>query len=221
MYPSSSTKKQKNIIGGTKNLNLEKIRQLQPDLIIANKEENTQSEIEILCQEFPVWISNIYTIEDSLAMINEIGKICQVEDKATFIINFIKREFGILSNIKNKKVFSAAYFIWREPYMVAAKNTFIDEILSISGFVNAFAHLERYPIITNEMLKNVKADCIFLSSEPYPFKEKHIEEFKNHSPFSKIFIVDGELFSWYGTRLMYAPSYLKELYNKIAEISPK
>lgn len=212
----SHLKKEKNIVGGTKNLNLDKIRALQPDLIIANKEENTQSEIEALCKEFPVWISDIYTIQDSLNMMADIGKICQVEDKAKAIINFIEREFGILSSIKKEKVFSAAYFIWREPYMIAAKNTFINEILYKSGFVNAFEHLQRYPIISSQDISHIKADCIFLSSEPYPFQEKHIEEFKNLSPFSKIIIVDGELFSWYGTRLMQAAKYLKNLYENIA-----
>ena len=204
-------KKNKNIIGGTKNLNLEKIRSLNPDLIIANKEENTQSEIEALAQEFPVYISDIFNLQDAVQMIMQIGEICQASLEAKNLIQIIKREFGNWNLVKKKKVFSAAYFIWREPYMLATKNTFIDNMLLKAGFVNAFSNFERYPIISAADLKAANPDVILLSSEPYPFKEKHRAEFQNICPNAHIQIVDGEMFSWYGSRLQYTAQYFQQL----------
>ena len=106
---------------------------------------------------------------------------------------------------------SVAYFIWRKPYMVAATGTFIDDMLRRGGFRNAFANLGRYPEITAEQLAAVAPARVFLSSEPYPFKANHLAEFQALCPKAQVEIVDGEMFSWYGSRLLHTASYLKSL----------
>ena len=195
-------------VGGTKQLNLETIRNLQPDLIIANKEENTQEQLEILMSEFPVWISDIKTLEDAYRMIEQIGLITNHQEKASSITTEINIKF---SKLKNFVPATAAYIIWNEPMMSVGGDTFINEMMKYSGFVNVYADSIRYPDVAEADLKKTNPEFILLSSEPFPFKEKHIERYQNICPQSKIILVDGEMFSWYGSRLLKAPSYFTGL----------
>lgn len=204
-------------IGGTKKLNLEKIRNLKPDLIIGNKEENERSQIEELTNEFPVWLSDIRVLEDAVEMILNIGTLTNHEKSARLIADEITGGFRELY-LDNKAEIRIAYFIWKDPYMLAGRNTFIDDIINRAGFKNVLC-LERYPELSLEQIKGLKPDVIFLSSEPYPFKDKHVQEMKAIFPDSKVTIVDGELFSWYGSRLLKTPGYLKFLRHHIKTIS--
>lgn len=202
-------------IGGTKKLNIELIRKLKPDLIIANKEENSREDIELLMKDYPVWISDIVTLEDALKMIKSIGHLTSRQHQAEAIAQNISGEFDKLNKEQKASMpLSAAYFIWKEPYMAAARETFIDDMLKRMGLANAFQQA-RYPVLTEEIVRNAKPDVIFLSSEPYPFREKHIEEFQSLCPEAKIHLVDGEAFSWYGSRLQSTPAYLKRLLIEI------
>lgn len=199
--------KRKEKIGGTKQLNLVKIRSLKPDLIIGNKEENGQQQIEELRQEFPVWMSDIYNLEDALMMIKGVGEVVNRETEANEISNHIQKSFESLVIHPTKK---ALYFIWKDPYMLAGKNTFIDEMLQRSGFENMIQE-QRYPEFSLAQLSSMQPESVFLSSEPYPFKEKHIQELKEIWPKADIKLVDGEMFSWYGSRLLKAADYFKTL----------
>lgn len=196
-------------VGGTKKLDLDKIRSLKPDLIIGNKEENQKEQIEILQKEFPVWMSDIYTFGDSFQMMESLGKILERENEAEIILHKLKNS---LSNIKN--IFSSqpvAYFIWNKPYMCAAGETFIDHVLTYLGLENALGDYKRYPEITDDDLKKINPGVCFLSSEPFPFKEQHVQELQKVLPEAKILIVDGEVFSWYGTRLLHLENYVRRL----------
>lgn len=201
--------KEKVKIGGTKNFNFDKIRALKPDLIIANKEENYKEGIEQLAKEFPVWVSEIYSFEDNLKMITDIGKLCDKEEQAKNISTKIKTDF--IQIIPQKIEIKVAYLIWNNPMMSINKNTFINEILSKVSFTNVFKnHKNRYPEISEEELLNEKPNFIFLSSEPYPFKEKHLNYFKTKFPLSRTILIDGEMFSWYGSRLLKFYDYYKK-----------
>lgn len=206
--------KNKTRIGGTKTLYINKIKQLKPDLIIANKEENTKQQIEELQQLFPVWTSNIRNLSESLEMIKQIGLITKTNVKAEEIIAKIEQDFKLLTSIK-KQSKSTLYFIWREPFMSVGSSTFIHDVMERAGFVNAIETSENYPIVTSEQIKSINPQLILLSSEPYPFKEKHIKEFKMLSKNAQILLVDGELFSWYGSRLTKTVHYLIDLLTKI------
>ncbi len=196
-------------VGGTKNANIPLIKSLNPDLIIANKEENTKADIEELAKHFPVWISDIKTIDDALIMIKEIGQIVGKPTEAQILTEEINHGFANLKKaITPRKV---AYFIWRNPWMCAGGDTFINNMITAMGWKNVLADKDRYPEINLNELKDLQVDLVLLSSEPYPFKEAHINEIKSVIGEVETILVDGEYFSWYGSRLKGAVGYLDEL----------
>ncbi|WP_291907024.1 helical backbone metal receptor [Chitinophaga sp. CB10] len=201
-------------VGGTKNVHLDQVRALQPDLIIANKEENTQSDIETLMQEFPVWVSDIHTLEDALGMIAGVGALTQTTARASAMIAEIESDFSALQPLSGIRT---AYFIWREPWMVAGNDTFIHQMLLRCGLVNVYSHVPRYPSISPQQLTDSGCELVLLSSEPYPFREKHIAELQAIMPAANIQLVDGEYFSWYGSRLKGAPAYFSGLIASLRE----
>ncbi len=205
IHPSDLVKNVE-VIGGTKNLNNEKIRCLKPDLIIANKEENEKIQVEELMKDFKVWVTDIEILEDNQKFISELGTILNKENLA---LDFNQKIASVFTDFKVSKPKKVAYLIWKNPYMTVGSDTFINEVLEKLGFENLFKNRKRYPEISVEELKD--ADLIFLSSEPFPFQQKHIDELQLELPNSEIMLVDGEAFSWFGTHLMKVDEYLKEL----------
>ncbi len=203
-------------VGGTKKYDFDKIRALNPDLIIGNKEENDQEQIEQLMKLYPVWMSDIKTLPDAMEMISMLGTIIQKEDLAKKLVQNIENAFVDLKEFSPNKKVSVAYFIWKNPYMCAGKDTFIDEVLQHCGLENVLKNSNsRYPIIEMLDLKKYNPQLILLSSEPYPFKENDINELQSVLPNTTIRIVDGEMFSWYGSRLLESSAYLKSLLNTL------
>jgi ABC-type Fe3+-hydroxamate transport system substrate-binding protein len=203
-------------IGGTKNLNIEKIKSLNPDLIIANKEENDRAQIEQLAKEFPVWISDIKNLEDAIKMIMDVGVIINKKNEAEELCSQIKTGFENYKihtpNLKPK----TCYLIWKDPYMTTGGDTFIHDMLQHAGFDNVFADKTRYPQITPEDLHMANCHLLILSSEPYPFQPKHKKDLEKMLPEIKVILADGEMFSWYGSRLLLAPAYFKTLHDEVA-----
>jgi ABC-type Fe3+-hydroxamate transport system substrate-binding protein len=204
--------KQKLKIGGTKTLNIKIIKELKPDLIIGNKEENERSQIEELMQSFPVWMSDIANLTGAIDMINKVGELVGKKPEAAELVKSINSGFSQL-NIKSHG-FKVAYLIWRKPYIIAGNGTFIDDMLKRCGLNNAF-NLDRYPEVFPAQIVEANPDVVFLSSEPYPFKDRHIAEFKALVPQANVQLVDGELFSWYGSRLLQAPVYFNQLIDSL------
>lgn len=212
IHPSDWFRNKKRV-GGTKTINLEKIAALRPDLIIGNKEENQQEQIEALAQNFPVWMSDIQNLAAALEMIEALGRITDRLEPAIALVSDIKAGFEGLNLVKKTAPMTVAYLIWRKPYMAAGGDTFLHDMLEHAGFHNIFGDRPRYPEITHADLAAAQPDVVFLSSEPYPFAEKHLVELKNICPFAKIMLVDGEIFSWYGSRLKLAPAYFQQLHQ--------
>jgi len=205
-------------IGGTKDFDFHKIASLNPDLIIGNKEENYEEGISELKKHYPVWMSDINTLEDAYEMMKALGEITNKENEAESLINEIKLSFSKLSIINYQlSIPSCAYFIWRKPYMVAASDSFIDHMLGVLGVRNVFESHSRYPAVTAEQIAALKPDLIFLSSEPYSFTDRHKAEFKSICPDARVVIVNGELFSWYGSHLRYTAAYFTDLRRMIEE----
>lgn len=205
--------KTKTTIGGTKQINVEKIRKLEPDLIIGNKEENVKEQIEVLEKEFPVWMSDVNTYDDALKMIEKIGEITNTKNKAELLKNDITNKFDALQSshtlLKNKRVL---YLIWYNPLIAVANDTFIHSMLEKSGMKNVLENKSRYIEVSVEDIQKLKPEYILLSSEPFPFKEKHKKELENNlNDEIKFLFVDGEMFSWYGVRMLYLPDYLKQI----------
>ncbi len=209
--------KVKNIptIGGTKNISIEKIRALQPTLVIADKEENEKELVEAIKAFCKVMVFDIKNLEDNYKMIDKIGKLTNTETKAQEIIDITKKNFDDLhlqiprsSPLQIKSL----YLIWRKPYMTVGKDTFIHSIMETIGLKNIFGHQTRYPVINNLQTSYFQnCQLVLLSSEPYPFTEKHISEIQQQLPQAKIILVDGEYFSWYGSKMMDAPAYFSAL----------
>lgn len=204
-------------VGGTKKLNFEKIEELKPDLIIGNKEENQQEQIETLMKDYPVWMSEIKTLDQSLDMIRKVGEITGKADRAEQIIKkIITASKDFRYQISDLKSISTAYLIWKDPYMSINHDTFIDHIMQLCKLENVFINeASRYPEISIDSLKKANPGLILLSSEPYPFKEKHLKELEEICPDAQIMLVDGEMFSWYGSRLQYAFEYFLQLLKEI------
>ena len=196
-------------IGGTKNVHIDQVLALQPDLIIANREENVQEQIEALSKHCPVWVSDIQNVDDALRMIHDIGVLTQRTESADTICEQVQSGFAQLQQSgKPKRV---AYFIWYEPWMSIGSDTFIHDVIARMGWTNVLEDMKRYPELSIEELVKYKPELVLLSSEPYPFKEKHIHEIQAVLPDAKVKLVDGEMFSWYGSRMLKAIDYLQEL----------
>lgn len=205
-------------VGGTKTINMSRIKALDPDLIIANKEENEKEQILELRKHYPVWTSEIYDLEGSIDMILRIGEITAAREKSIKIVSQITEEFNKLETYCTAlKPLRTVYLIWRKPWMAAGKQTFINHLLKLCNYQNILLDYDsRYPSFQLEELENLNPELFILSSEPYPFKEKHLAEISEVYPHAKVLLADGELFSWYGSRLLKAPEYLQHL-RKIAD----
>ena len=195
------------VIGGTKEINIAKIRELKPDLIIVEKEENTKDIVELLEKDYPVYVAEVQSISDAYRMVTSIGDLTNRNVEARRLAGKIQTEFLALPQVKGKR---AAYVIWKEPYMVVGRDTYIQSVLDEMGFINPFISLKsRYPIVTVEDFQNAELDYVLLATEPYSFEDKHKDEFQKMMPNAIPIIVDGEMF-WYGARMIKAARYFKQ-----------
>lgn len=203
------------VVGGTKQVHYDKIRNLNPDIILCNKEENTPEMIRELEAITTVHISDVNTIEDCLELIDMYGVIFQCSPQAKSLISKISSaKIDFEDFIKTQPVREVTYFIWKDPWMVAANNTFINYMLSLNNFKNTFQKESRYPeIAMDNIYSNV--ELVLLSSEPYPFKNEHKKVIQPQFPNAKIFLVNGEMFSWYGSRLLLAFDYFKTWHRTV------
>lgn len=205
------------VIGGTKTPDFEKIIQLQPDLIIGNKEENDRESVEKLKGRYPVWMSDIENFNDAIQMIRAVGQLVDADIAADKLVSRIVQAREQLKTFaagkfKNERP-GVLYMIWKKPYMAAGTESFISEMLHDCGFVNVATG--RYPEFSAASLASLQPQFIFLSSEPYPFREKHVLEIQEICPESRIVLVDGEMFSWYGSRMQDAYPYFKQLLTSL------
>jgi ABC-type Fe3+-hydroxamate transport system substrate-binding protein len=200
--------KTKTVIGGTKQFNFELIDELQPSLIIGNKEENYKEGIEQLAVKYPVWLSDVCNLQDAYRMMSEIGTMTGANKAADAVISDIRWRF---EGVRKKSPLTVLYLIWRKPWMAAGAGTFINSLLLELGLRNCLESMPRYPQLNDAEIRSLDPRIIFLSSEPYPFREKHITELARICPEARIRLVDGEMFSWYGSRLKLAPEYFNSL----------
>jgi iron complex transport system substrate-binding protein len=204
-------KKIKTRVGGTKKVNFRKLRELEPDIILCNREENTKVMVEELEKIAPVHISDVVSLEDTCRLIESYGDIFNRRPLSRTLSDSIRIKASSLKKLASKsKQRKVAYFIWNDPIMVAGKHTFIDEMLKLNNFVNVF-NKDRYPETSIEELKSLDIDLCMLSSEPFPFKDEHISKFEDLA--KDVRIVDGEYFSWYGSRLLEAIAYFKSFHS--------
>jgi ABC-type Fe3+-hydroxamate transport system substrate-binding protein len=195
----------KTVVGGTKNVRLDIIDGLKPDLILANKEENVRSDIETLSARYRTFVSDVSTVEEAYKMMSTIADLTGTN--ASSIIADISRSFSELPEFETR---SALYLVWKKPWMAAGANTFISSMMSIAGFDNVITS-NRYPTLSEDYIRSLDPQVVLLSSEPYPFRDQHVDELKKLLPASKVLLVDGEMFSWYGSRMREMAAYFRKL----------
>lgn len=189
------------IVGGTKNPRLDTIREAEPDFILANREENRKEDIEELEEAFHVRVTDIATIEDALITIYELGRIFEAAGRSKQLADKIS---GLLDDRPDEPPIRTAYLIWRDPWMTVGRDTYIRDVMEHWSLINAFDNLKRYPKINLQELKRRNPELVLLSSEPFPFKEKHISEVEEALPDTRILLAEGEWFSWYGSRMVHS-----------------
>jgi ABC-type Fe3+-hydroxamate transport system substrate-binding protein len=197
------------VIGGTKNLDIRKIHLLKPDLIIANKEENEKTQVEMLAKDYPVWVTDVNDLGTALLMIRDVGRLTGKSESAERLASEIAGAFSQLGT--PTRFIDTVYLIWNDPLMTVGGDNFINDMLKRCGFKNMFAGYQRYPQVSIDSLTALEPQLLLLSSEPFPFKQAHAEKLQVDLPETKICLVDGEYFSWYGSRLLLAPIYFKNV----------
>ena len=202
-------RKDKTVIGGTKSVHFDKIKALRPDVILCNKEENTRDMVTELEKIAPVHVSAVSTISASLQLIKDYGQLFNVQEKALKLVTCLENERLTFSEeMQYKKWKRCVYLIWKDPYMAAGQDTFINDLLKLNKFENIIAK-DRYPVIDEEQLVEYSPDVVLLSSEPFPFKKDHLKQIERLG--IPAMLVDGEYFSWYGSRLKKAFDYFRSL----------
>jgi ABC-type Fe3+-hydroxamate transport system substrate-binding protein len=221
IHPAEWFNKKKKV-GGTKSLHFEIIDDISPDLIIANKEENRKEDIDMLANQYNVWVSDVSTLNGAYEMMRGIGLITGKMQESINMIRDISKGFAylekseIVKKISTKKI-STAYLVWRNPFMAAGNDCFIHAMLNICGLNNYFENKSRYPETSLEELRSNKCELLLLSSEPFPFRESHIAPIAEKLPDTQILLADGEMFSWYGSRMGLAPAYFTTLLERIRQ----
>ncbi len=206
-------KEQKEIVGGTKQVNVERVRALAPDLVLANREENTREDVEALEAVAPVYVTDVPHLPAALEMIRTLGRLTARTEKAGALAGEIGRRFDALPAFTPLR---AAYLIWREPYMSVGRGTFIHAVMTRGGFTNVFADQTRYPTVTPQEIAAAGADVVLCATEPFPFHQKEtFTEDLRAALDVPVKVVDGQLFSWYGPRLLETPAYLKALHDTL------
>jgi ABC-type hemin transport system substrate-binding protein len=200
-------------IGGTKTLRIEAIKKLQPDLVIANKEENTREQIEEIARFSKVLVTDVPNYQAAIEMITTVGDITDTRHTADLLKSKIEAGYQSLTKAKplTESSPSVIYLIWQNPWMTVGNDTFVHSMLKIVGFRNVFSAHKRYPELSDEAIEKAQPDFVFLSSEPFPFKQKHQARLKALCPKARIVLVDGEAFSWYGSRMLHSVSYFCSL----------
>ena len=210
-------KKTRPIVGGTKNVRLDRVRELAPDLVIANKEENVREQVEALAEVAPVWVTDVPDVDGAVRMVRSVGALVDRGAEADRLADAIAAGFARLgADVEGAEPLRALYLIWREPWMTVGDDTIIADVLRRGGFRNAAAGKERYPALDPSEVTALAPDVVLLSSEPYPFGPQHLAEVRALAPGARVELVDGEPFSWYGSRLLHAPDALGDLRRRLA-----
>lgn len=205
---------EKEIVGGTKQVDADTVQALNPDLILANHEENTPEDVEALDAVAPVYVTEVKTVSEALDMIRTVGTLTDTADQTATLVGTIISRFQGLPDFPPLR---AAYLIWREPYMTVGGDTFIHDVMQWGGLENIYGNRSRYPEVSLDELSEANPDVVFCASEPFPFhqQDEFTADVRAALPDTAVAVVDGQPFSWYGPRLLDTPSYLTDLRTRL------
>jgi len=214
-------------IGGEKNPDLEKIRTLEPDLVIANIEENVRADIDRLrAWSIPVWVTYPRTVAEGIQLIGELGELTGSPVRAAELLrDFEPLLERVMMATARRPPVAVFYPIWRGPYMTINGDTYIHDMLKVCGARNIFADRpERYPTVTLDEVAARRPDVILLPDEPFRFRRAHLADFAKYADVpavrdGRIRLVDGKPFSWHGPRIAEALRRLPGLIDPAATAS--
>ncbi|MFN3596812.1 MAG: helical backbone metal receptor [Rubricoccaceae bacterium] len=212
-------KTRKTVVGGTKNVRLDRVAALRPDLVVANREENVREQVETLAATAPVALTDVPDVPAALATIRALGRLAGRPAAAEALAADLAARFEALAAGRAAPL-RALYLIWRGPWMAAGGDTIIHDVLARGGFANVLADRPRYPELPPDAFAALRPDVVLLPSEPYPFREAHRAEVAALAPGAAVVLADGEAFSWYGPRLARAPDELARLRAVLSAAPP-
>ncbi|MCX6118501.1 MAG: helical backbone metal receptor [Proteobacteria bacterium] len=201
------------LIGGTKDPDLLQIQKLNPTHILANKEENNLQDIQFCSKIGRLFDYSPTSINEVPTMFDELAETLELPDLFDAMKNKLTSEIASLKGRKNRGSKSFIYLVWKNPLMAAGPSTYISSILEAAGFKNIIDDSSsRYPKLSIQDIQNLKPEVVFLSSEPYPFRQRDKMDMIIHIPEStSMEFIDGKLMSWFGARSANALSYVRTL----------
>lgn len=196
-------------VGREKDPDVEKIRALAPDLVVANIEENRRDVVERLrAAGIPVWVTFPRTVPEGIRLIRELGGLTDARVAADALAAPLERRYEATRQATGTRPAVRVFCpIWRGPYMTVSRDTYVHDMLAVCGGANVFADRpDRYPTVTLDEVAAAAPEVILLPDEPYRFRRVHVADF---APFpavpavaaGRIHLVDGKLLSWYGPRI--------------------
>lgn len=208
-------------VGGEKDPDLATIRELAPDLVVANIEENRPEDVAALRQwGIPVWVTYPRTVAEGIAMIRELGDLTGRSEPAEALASELTNLYRQVSEARRGRPgLPVFYAIWREPWMTIGRDTYIHDMLRVCGGANIFAdHAERYPRTTLAEVAARRPELILLPDEPFRFRPVHRRDFEAYPEVpavraGQIRLVDGKPFSWHGPRIAEALRTLPALFG--------
>ena len=203
----------KTIVGGTKTVDVGRVRGLAPDLVVANKEENVREQVEAVAAFCPVYVTDVADVAGAVAMVRAVGAAVGRGGAADRIADEVAAGFAALA--APPRPVRALYLIWRDPWMTVGGDTIVSDVMGRGGLENVAADRDRYPALTDDEVRALAPDAVLLSSEPYPFATKHLAEVQALVPGARVVLVDGEAFSWYGSRLRHTPAVLRAVRDAV------
>jgi len=201
--------KSKSIVGGTKTVDIDAVKEIDPDLILANAEENREEDIRQLVRSgYKVFVTFPRTVAAAIVMMRQIAEMTGTIDRAEPILQEAEDTLNEISTVSHTRRRPRVFCpIWRRPWMSVGADTYIHDFVTVAGGRNLFADRhDRYPRVELDEVAQRIPEVILLPNEPYNFREEHKEDFadRTHVPAvrdKRIHIVDGKTLCWYGPRL--------------------
>ena len=191
-------------VGGTKKVDVSRVLELEPDLVLAVKEENTRENVEAMMEAgIPVLVGAPEDVAGAIELLRELAERVEAP-RAEAVLGPIERVYGRLRSRvgKRRRVFAP---IWKSPYMSVGSDTYVHDVLETCGGENICGGATRYPIVTLEEVEAAQPEVVLLPDEPYPFSAEDLPEFYAldipAASSDCIHLVDGKLLTWYGPRM--------------------